>query len=135
MWKRAGVQTELQNSDVAVHYAALREGDFQVARAGWIADYNDAQNFLILFSDKTWAINYSRYDNPIFDRYMNEAAHATDTDKRAALMRKAEITAIEDAPILPIYYYVSKNLVSTHVKGWIDNPEDVHPTRFLLLER
>ena len=135
MWKRAGVQTELQNSDVAVHYAALREGDFQVARAGWIADYNDAQNFLMLFSDKTWAINYSRYDNPVFDRYMNEATHATDIDQRAALMRKAEITAIEDAPILPIYYYVSKNLISTQVKGWIDNPEDVHPTRFLSLER
>jgi oligopeptide transport system substrate-binding protein len=134
MWKRAGVQTELLNADVAVHYAALREGDFEVARASWVADYNDPQNFLILLSDKTWTINYSRYLNPIFDRYMIEASKAPDVRARAALLRKAEIAAIEDAPILPIYFYVSKNLVSTHVKGWVDNLENVHPTRFLSLQ-
>ena len=134
MWKRAGVQTKLLNADVAVHYAALREGDFEVARAGWVADYNDPQNFLILLSDKTWTINYSRYENPIFDRYMNEAAKTTDVKARAELLRKGEIAAIEDAPILPIYFYVSKNLVSTRVRGWVDNPENVHPTRFLSLQ-
>ena len=134
MWKRAGVLTDFQNSDVAVHYAAMREGDFEVARAGWVADYNDPQNFLMLFSDKSWTINYSRYDNPAFDTLMAEAAKTADLDARAAILHKAEAMAIDDAPILPIYFYVSKNLVSPRVKGWMDNPENVHPTRYLSLE-
>lgn len=45
MWKPLGVEVELYNSEVAVHYADIRQGDFDVARAGWIGDYNDAQNF------------------------------------------------------------------------------------------
>jgi oligopeptide transport system substrate-binding protein len=45
MWKQLGVQTELFNSEVKVHYSDLQEGNFQVARAAWIADYNDAQEF------------------------------------------------------------------------------------------
>ncbi len=134
MWKRAGVQTDLLNADVTVHYAALREGDFEVARASWIADYNDPQDFLLVLSAKSSALNYSRYHNPVYNRYLDEAAHEIDLKKRAAILRKAEITAIEDAPILPIYYYVSKNLVAKRVKGWVDNPENIHPTRYLSLQ-
>jgi oligopeptide transport system substrate-binding protein len=124
----------MENADVAVHYAALREGDFEIARAGWVADYNDPQNFLALFQDKTWTINYSRYDNPAFDKLMDEAADMTDLKARSAVLHKAEAMAIDDAPILPIYFYVSKSLVSTRVKGWVDNAEDIHPTRYLSLQ-
>ena len=53
MWKQVGVDTELFNSEVKVHYNDLQEGNFQVARAAWIADYNDAQNFLYLMDSAT----------------------------------------------------------------------------------
>ena len=46
MWKQIGVKAELFNAEIKVHYADLKQGDFQVARAAWVADYNDAQNFL-----------------------------------------------------------------------------------------
>jgi len=134
MWKRAGVLTDLENADVAVHYAALREGDFEIARAGWVADYNDPQNFLALFQDKTATINYSRYNNPAFDKLMDAAANTADLKARSAILHNAEAMAIDDAPVLPIYFYVSKNLVSTRVKGWVDNAEDIHPTRYLSLQ-
>src|SRR3546814_8007752 len=45
MWKQIGVQTELFNTDGKIHYADLKQGSFKVTRAGWIADYNDPQNF------------------------------------------------------------------------------------------
>ncbi len=78
MWKQLGVKVELFNSEVKVHYADLKQGDFEVARAGWIADYNDAQNFLYLLETRTGANNYGRYSNPEYDKLMLEAEMTAD---------------------------------------------------------
>ncbi len=135
MLKPLGVQVELFNTEVRVHYNNLQAGDFQVARAGWIADYNDAQNFLFLLESNNPALNYANYQNPDYDALMAEAAVTADTALRTDLMARAEALALEDMPYIPIYYYVSKSLVQPHVKGWEDNVKNVHPTRFLRIER
>lgn len=134
MWKQIGVKAELFNSEVKVHYADLKQGDFQVARAGWIADYNDAQNFLYLLETRTGANNYGRYSNPEYDKLMLEAEVTADLEKRAMLMQKAEAMAMADQPVIPIYHYVSKNLVSTKVVGFEDNPKDIHRWRYVSLK-
>ena len=135
MWKQLGIQTELFNTEVKVHYNDLQEGNFQVARAGWIADYNDPQNFLYLMESATGVMNYAGYANPEYDRLMAEAARTADAEARNRLMREAEAIAMEDMPNIPIYYYVSKNLVSKAVQGWVDNTKDIHRTRFLTVQR
>ena len=134
MWKAINVQAELFNSEVKVHYADLKQGDFQVARAGWIADYNDAQNFLYLLETRTGANNYGRYSNPEYDRLMLEAEVTSDLKKRAKIMQKAEQLAMDDQPVMPIYHYVSKNLVSQRVQGFVDNPKDIHRWRYITLK-
>ncbi len=134
MWKQIGVKTELFNSEIKAHYADLKQGDFEVARAAWVADYNDAQNFLYLLETRTGANNYGRYSNAKFDKLMLDAEITADLKKRSALMYQAEAQAMADLPIIPIYFYVSKRLVSTHVKGFVDNPKDVHRCRYLTLE-
>ncbi len=48
MWEQIGVKAELFNSETAVHYDALRAGDFDVGRAGWLLDYSDPSNTLDL---------------------------------------------------------------------------------------
>jgi oligopeptide transport system substrate-binding protein len=55
-------------------------------------------------------------------------------DKRAALLRQAEAIAMENQAVIPIYYYVSKNLVSTKVSGWEPNVKDLQRTRYLSIE-
>ena len=50
-------------------------------------------------------------------------------------MHEAEAVAMEDMPNIPIYYYVSKDLVSKAVQGWVDNTKDIHRTRWLSVER
>ena len=134
MWKGIGVKAELFNSEVKVHYADLKQGDFQVARAGWIADYNDAQNFLYLLETRTGANNYGRYSNPEFDQLMLDAEVTSDLEKRSEMMLKAESLAMRDQPVIPIYHYVSKNLVSTKVVGFEDNPQDIHRWRYVSLK-
>lgn len=134
MWKAIGVKAELFNSEVKVHYADLKQGDFQVARAGWIADYNDAQNFLYLLETRTGVNNYGRYSNPEYDNLMLEAEVTADLQKRGKLMYKAEQLAMRDQPVIPIYHYVSKNLVSQKVEGFVDNPQDIHRWRYVSLK-
>lgn len=131
MWKQIGVEAELFNTEVKVHYDKLKQADFDVARAGWIADYNDPQNFLYLLQGSSGPLNYGRYANPEYDALMEQAAVTTDLSERASLMAQAEAMAMEDQPVIPIYYYVSKNLVSGSVEGWQDTVNDIHRSRFL----
>lgn len=133
MWKQLGVETELFNSEVKVHYNQLEENDFDVARAGWIADYNDPENFLSLLATATGKQNYGRYSNPEFDRLLDQAARTVDLAARADILRRAEAIALADAATIPIYHYVSKNLVSRKVRGWVPNTKDIHRTRWLSL--
>ncbi len=135
MWKKIGVQAELFNSEVKVHYADLKQGNFEVARAGWVADYNDPQNFLFLLESRSKSLNYGNYANPQFDQLMDQAYIESDLKKRAQTMKQAEAIAMEDLPIIPIYYYVSKNLVANYVDGWQDAVNDKHRTRWLSLNK
>ena len=135
MWKQLGVKAELFNTDGKIHYADLKEGNFQVARAGWIADYNDAQNFLFLMETKSGPINYSKFNNEKFDGLMAEAEAVSDLKQRAKILQQAERIAMDGQPVAPIYYYVSKQLVSPKIVGWVDNAPDRHPTRFLDLKQ
>lgn len=131
MWKSIGVQAELHNTEVKVHYADLKVADFQVARAGWIGDYNDPQNFLSLLEKRTGPNNYGRYDNDKFNALMIDAEKQPDIKKRAKIMAEAEAIAMADHPVIPIYYYVSKNLVHQKIRGWVDNAQDIHRWRYI----
>jgi ABC-type oligopeptide transport system substrate-binding subunit len=125
MWKKINVSVELVNTELKVHYANLRIGNFQMGRAGWIADYNDAQNYLFLHQTTTKQQNYSKFSNPAYDRLMDEASVTADAAKRAALLEQAEGILLEEMPVIPIYFYVSKNLVSQKISGWRDNTVNV----------
>jgi ABC-type oligopeptide transport system substrate-binding subunit len=133
MWKKLAVEVELVNSEAKVHFATLRQGDFQLGRSGWIADYNDAQNYLFLAETSTKQQNYSRFSNPDYDRLMAQASVTPDLAARAKLLEEAETILLREVPVLPLYFYVSKNLVSPKVSGWVDNPFDVHTMRDLKL--
>ncbi|WP_338071788.1 peptide ABC transporter substrate-binding protein [Billgrantia desiderata] len=133
MWEPLGVEVDLFNSEIAVHYADLRQGDFDVGRAGWIGDYNDAQNFLSLLESGV-ANNYGAYSNEEFDALMREAAETQDLDRRGEIMAEAERLALEDSATLPIFYYVSRNLVNPTLQGWENNIEDIHRSRWVSFE-
>jgi oligopeptide transport system substrate-binding protein len=133
MWKKINVSVELVNAEFKVHLNNMRVGDFQMGRVGWIVDYNDAQGYLFLSQTSTKQQNYSRFSNPEYDRLMDEASFTADAAKRAALLGQAEGILLEELPVIPIYFYVSKNLVSTKVRGWQDNPLNAHHLRDLSL--
>ena len=74
--KPLGVEVTLLNTDTKTHYGFLEQkGDYDVARAGWIADYKDPETFLGI-SRKASGNNYSSYDSPKFEELMDKAAAA-----------------------------------------------------------
>jgi len=130
MWKGLGIEVELYNTETKVHYAELQENQLEVARAGWLADYNDPVNFLELLKSGV-PYNYGRFDNAEFNGLLDQAAGETDLAARAQLLKRAEQIAMDESAAIPIYYYLSENLVSPNITGFEDNAFDIHRTRWL----
>jgi len=132
MWEEVlGVETTLINEEFQVLLANISQGDItQVFRASWIGDYNDAHGFLkILESDNP--ANSPGYQSDEFDALMKRAAEQTDLDSRRLYLEEAERVMLADHPTVPIYFYVSKHLVSPEIEGWGDNVLDYHYSQHL----
>lgn len=134
MWKRVGVETTLLNTEGKVHFTNLRQGVFQAAFVAWLADFNDAANFLTVLESSAGS-NYARYDNPNYDRLLSAAAQTAGARERADLLRDAEALMLVDQPVIPLYFGATRNLVAPAVTGWQPNPVDVHLSRYLGLAK
>jgi oligopeptide transport system substrate-binding protein len=118
MWRETlGIETELVNEEWKVYLETRRtKQTTQVYRAGWIGDYNDAYNFLeILHSDS--GLNDSGWNNARYDELLALAARENDLAVRAEYMHEAEQIVLEELPVIPVYFYVTKRLV----KPWVGN--------------
>jgi oligopeptide transport system substrate-binding protein len=133
-WKQIGVETTFINTDARTHFAHLRDGgDYDIARAGWIGDYSDPQNFLFLLQSDNKGFNYAKYNNPEFDQLMRDAEREVDLKKRADILFKAEQLITRDQPYPPVLFYSTKNLVSPKLTGFSSNLRGAYATRFYRL--
>ena len=128
------VEPELIGADTQLNYEKLRTGDFEVGDAGWIADFNDAKNFIYLFETRTGQMNYGQYSNPEYDRLAAAADVEADAATRVRLMKQAEKVLLDDEGVMPVFFLTNRNLVSPRVSGWVDNATDIHRLRYLCLE-
>ena len=133
--KPLGVEVTYLNTDTKTHYGHLEQhGDMDVARAGWIADYKDPENFLALCKTGT-GNNYSVYSNKEYDDLMAAAAASTDPAERMKKLSDAEAIGVaRDLCVMPLLYYGFHTVVSSKLKGWEDNVMDHHPSRFISKE-
>lgn len=130
--KPFGIEVSLINTDTKTHYGLLEQkGDYDYARAGWIADYKDPETFLGI-SRKASGNNYSNFNNAEFEKRMDEAAAAGgDAKTRMAKLAEAEAVLVDQLGNMPLLYYSYHNIVSPRLKGWEPNVMDVHPSRFI----
>jgi oligopeptide transport system substrate-binding protein len=133
--KPLGVEITLLNTDTKTHYGFLEQkGDYDVARAGWIADYKDPETFLGI-SVAASGNNYSSYNSPKFEELMKQAAAAGgNPEERMKLLGEAEKVLVNELGNIPLLFYSYHNIVSSKLKGFEDNVMDVHPSRFMSKE-
>src|SRR5699024_4785210 len=90
MWKKnLDIDAKLNNEVLNVFIDSLRESDYQVARMGWVADFNDPINFLEIYETKG-GNNYTNWENKEFAKLLKDAREETDDKKRNQLLRDAE---------------------------------------------
>lgn len=91
-------------------------------RGSWIADYPDAENYLSVFYSKNPAPpNYTRYNNPDFDKIFQKAIAETNDSIRYSLYQDADQLVMNDAPVVPLWYDEVVWLVQRKVSGFRPN--------------
>jgi oligopeptide transport system substrate-binding protein len=126
IWNEAlGVEASQLNEEFQVLLQDMRNGNADVFRSSWVADYDDAYTFLEILRSGA-AANFVGYDSPEYDDLLEQAAAMPDTDQRRKLMQQAEAIMLVDQPLMPIYFYVNKRMVSPRVEGWKNNSLNIH---------
>lgn len=118
IWKKnLGVNIKLNNQEWKTFLDTRHQGNFDVSRAAWCADYNEPTSFLNTMLSGS-SNNTSHYKSADFDKVMADAAKAEDEKGRSDLYAKAEQILDKDSVIAPVYYYVNARLVKTYVGGY-----------------
>jgi oligopeptide transport system substrate-binding protein len=134
MWKQVlGVEATLVNEDFQVLLANIREKAVtEVFRSSWTGDFNDAYTFLNILEGGNPS-NTPGYENPEYDEMMSRAAGQKDPSRRQLYLGEAEWLMLAEHPLIPIYFYVNKSMVSPQVRGWGDNVLNYHYSQHLSL--
>ncbi|MGL9737760.1 peptide ABC transporter substrate-binding protein [Serratia sp. (in: enterobacteria)] len=126
MWKKKlGIDVKLQNQEWKTYIDSRNTGNFDVIRASWVGDYNEASTFLSLLTS-THSGNIAKFKNADYDKLLAQAGRETNPAAVTADYNKMEQIIADQAPIAPIYQYTNGRLIKPWVKGYpITNPEDV----------
>lgn len=118
-----GIDMKIEQQEWNVFLETRKNGDFDVAREGWIMDYNDPINMLEMWTtnsgnndcqfgrDTSKSLDWAKYDDMI-------SAIRTETDlaKRAEMMHEAEDYLMDTWCVVPIYYYNDPYMIKDYVK-------------------
>ncbi|HEF0080282.1 oligopeptide ABC transporter substrate-binding protein OppA [Citrobacter braakii] len=128
IWKKnLGANVKLENQEWKTFLDTRHQGNYDVSRAGWCADYNEPTSFLnMVLSDSS--NNTVHYKSPEFDKLIADTLKVTDEAQRSELYSKAEQQLDKDSAIVPVYYYVNARLVKPWVGGYSgkDPMDNIH---------
>jgi oligopeptide transport system substrate-binding protein len=114
-WQQSlGVETQLSQKEIKIFREDLKNKQYMTARAGWFGDYGDPTTFLDINHSKD-GNNDRAYDNPKFDKLLEDAGDELDPVKRMAMLSEAErILVEEDLPLVPIFHYATIYMFNAH---------------------
>jgi oligopeptide transport system substrate-binding protein len=130
MARQIYVDVQIRVADYQITLRNMRQGQFQLAYATWLADFDDAANFLDLLRAGN-PNNYAGYRNPKFDAAMAAAEREADPAKRIRLMQGAEKMALADNVWLAIRFLNQSEAVGPRVGGYVPNARLYNRSRWL----
>ncbi len=144
-----GITMNLENQEWNTFLNTRKEGDYSIARNGWVADYNDPICFLDMWTTasgnndiqfgkgahaelKMYDLDLTAlgYETKVedgtwaetFDVLISTIKGETDAAKRFQLMHIAEDMLMSTGCIVPIYYYTDTFMIDDEVEGFFTNP-------------
>jgi oligopeptide transport system substrate-binding protein len=121
-----GVTASLRNEEWGSFQSSQQEMKYIVARRAWVGDYLDPNTYLDMFVTNG-ENNCTGFTNAEYDKLIASAAKEPDEEKRMEMLENAERILMDEMPIIPVYFYVSRNMVRPHVRGFYNNLQDTHP--------
>ncbi len=121
MWKTIGVNVTLVSQEWSTFLNSRKNGDYFIARNGWLGDYNDPISFLDM-----WVTgggnNDAQWSNAEYDALIKEVKESSDPAERITKMHQAEDIIFDDWMLCPIYYYVDIFLLNDTIDGFWSSP-------------
>ncbi|MDO5695731.1 MAG: peptide ABC transporter substrate-binding protein [Eubacteriales bacterium] len=117
-WKKnLGINAEISNEEWKVYLDTLKEGNYQIGRLGWVADFTDPADFLNMYMYEDGEDNMTYWHSDEFNAKIGEAnKHFDDLNKRDALLKEAEAIIMADMPAIPVYF----GTVNTVIQDTVD---------------
>ena len=127
MWKsNLGIEVELVNKEWKTYLQDIDTLSYEVARAGWIGDYNDPMTFLGMWVTGD-GNNDTGWSNAEYDGLIAQARSEVDVDKRRAILTQAETLLLEQGPVIPLYAYHNEWLIHPKLKASVlEQNRDIH---------
>ncbi len=117
-WKQVlGVELTLQNQEWAVFQNTRKQGNFDVARGGWLTDFMDPAGMLAIFTTDN-AYNDPNYEKSAYDTLLSESQATTDMALHFQKLYAANDMLMADMPIVPVYYYSDIMMAKSYLKDW-----------------
>lgn len=132
-WKtNLGIDVTLVNQEWGTYLDTRSQShDFDIARAGWIADYLDPSTFSDMWTTGQTQ-NDGLYSNKKYDELIEKARIQTGAERMKTLMAAEDVLINQDAAILPFYFYTTQNMINLDKwDGWYPNPMNIHPWKFI----
>jgi oligopeptide transport system substrate-binding protein len=121
MWKKIGVNVKLVGMEWMTFLDTRKNGDFFIARNGWIGDYNDPLTFLDMYTSSS-VNNDARWYNIEYDAIINNAKNTSDSATHFKLLHQAEDVLFRDWVVNPLYYYTDIYLLNPKVQSFWSSP-------------
>ena len=120
-WKELGVNMDIKIVEWSTFTPTRRNGDFDIARNGWVYDYDDPSNMLNLFETSN-GNNDGKYSSASYDELIEKARNTADVAEHYSLLHEAENQVLADSAMAPVAYYNDFWLQSSKLKGSWHSP-------------
>lgn len=121
-WREIGLDVSLRQQEWSVHFQSCVEGDFDVAKMGWVSWLDDPIYILQTFRKKELATNMSRWYSPKYEALLDASDQEKDVEKRKGYLRAAEEHLMEELPVIPIVFAPARYLHHDYIKGVVISP-------------
>ncbi len=113
------------------HYAKVLAGEYDVADANWLPDYNDPHGFLSPFLSESGSVNLPGWSNTEYDELVAQSNAVLDFNQRARILAQAETILLEQAAAAPVWHLANASLVAPVITGWQENSAEINRSRYL----